>query len=243
MTFCRRIRRPVIIGLTGSIGMGKSTAATMLRRAGIRVFDADRAVHRMMATGGEAVPALAAAFSACARTDADTGNISIDRACLSKHVANNPDDLKQLEIILHPLVRQAQQRARRDAACAKAPELVLDIPLLFETGGDQRCDLVIVVTAPVFLQRQRVMARPGMTQQKFKLLLGKQIPDKTKRCRADLVIQTGIGRKPTRTMLFQAIRDLRRSLFVHNNRPAKPSHPPLFVPENPHRWTPHIRGS
>ncbi len=236
-----RAARPVIIGLTGSIGMGKSTAARMLKRAGVQVFDADLAVHRLMAAKGEAVPALADAFPACLISD-DTGP-GIDRACLSRHIAGHPEDLKKLEDILHPLVRKAQQQARRAAAIAHAPELVLDIPLLFEPGGHRRCDLVVVVTAPAFLQRQRVMARPGMTAEKFAILLGKQLPDRQKRQQADYVIQTGIGRKPAWRQMAALLRQVRSGRVRLNPRRLCPTHPPLFVPENPDRWTPSVRAS
>ncbi|MBV6634100.1 MAG: dephospho-CoA kinase [Alphaproteobacteria bacterium] len=217
----------LVIGLTGSIGMGKSTAAAMLRRAGLPVFDADRTVHRLMGPGGAAVAPLLKAFpEISAEQSVATG---VDRAALSNHVAKNPDALKVLEAVLHPLVRQAQRKARRQAAIKGARILILDIPLLFETGGDQACDAVFVVSAPALIQRQRVLRRPGMTAQKLNTFLAKQMPDRVKRRRADRVIQTGLGFAFARRQMLRAIAEAPG--IARQNRKS-PAHPPLFGPSN-----------
>jgi len=207
-----------LVGLTGSMGMGKSTAARMLRRMGYPVFDADAAVHAAMR--GEAVPALREAFPEAASTS------GIDRRKLSDLIAAQPERLQALEKILHPLVRKAEQRQRRAAAMRGEKLMILDIPLLFETGGEQRCDAVIVVTAPAFLQRQRIMKRPGMTEQKLEVLLAKQMPDREKRQRADRVIQTGLGHAHALRAMKRALRDIKAGRV---NRRGKPSVPPLYT--------------
>ncbi|BBK45286.1 dephospho-CoA kinase [Allostella vacuolata] len=193
----------IIIGLTGSIGMGKSTAAAMLRRMGLPVHDADAAVHRVMARGGDAVPAIAAAFPGVVRDGV------VDRGALGRIVFADPAQLRRLEVIVHPMVRRmsrsflARQRRRR------TPLVVLDIPLLFEKGHQRRCDYVIVVSAPAFLQRQRVLRRPGMTEEKFRGTLAQQTPDVEKRRRADWVVPTGLGRGFTRRCLAAVLRQAR----------------------------------
>ncbi len=175
----------VVIGLTGSIGMGKSTTARFFAEAGVPVHDADAAVHRLYA--GEAVPLVEAAFPGVTTAKA------IDRDRLAKRVLGDPEALKRLEGIIHPLVRREEERFLADAKRAGAPIAVLDIPLLFETGADRRVDAVVVVTAPPDMQRARALTRTGMTEEKFQGLLAKQMPDADKRQRADFVVDTSQG--------------------------------------------------
>jgi dephospho-CoA kinase len=175
----------IVVGLTGSIGMGKSTAAMMLRRLRVPVHDADGAVHRLLGPGGGAVAAVAAVFP-----EALAGN-RIDRRRLGDLVFGDTPRLRRLEGILHPLVRRSSRRFLMTAASRRAPVAVLDIPLLFESRGEGTVDTVVVVSAPAFIQRQRVMARPGMTAAKFHAILARQLPDCEKRRRADFVIRTG----------------------------------------------------
>ncbi len=186
-----------ILGLTGSIGMGKSEAAKMFRRLGVPVFDADAAVHALMATGGAAVAAIAEAFPGVVRDGA------VDRKALGDRVFGQPDELRRLEAILHPRVRHARDRFLKLARARRLPLVVFDIPLLYETGGEDQCDAVLVVTAPAFIQRARVLARPGMTEEKFTAILKQQVPDSEKRRRADFIAPTGLGRRVT----LNAIRD------------------------------------
>lgn len=175
------------IGLTGSIGMGKSTTAGMFAARGVPVFDADAEVHRAYAPGGTAVALLEAAFPGV------TGPDGVDRAALSRRVLGQPDELKRLEAIVHPLMAQARADflARAEAAGARA--VLFDIPLLFETGGDRAMDATVVVSAPADVQRARVLARPGMTAEKLDAILARQMPDADKRARATHVIDTGSG--------------------------------------------------
>lgn len=179
----------IVIGLTGSIGMGKSTVAAMLRRLRVPVFDADAEVHRLQGPGGAALPAIEAAFPGT------TGPAGLDRARLGKAVFGNPAALAKLEAILHPMVGDAQLRFRR--LHRAKPMVVLDIPLLFEGAGWRGCDLTVVVSAPAEVQRARVLARPGMTPEKFASILKTQLPDAEKRARADVVIPTGDGKIAT----------------------------------------------
>ncbi|HAJ46801.1 MAG TPA: dephospho-CoA kinase [Alphaproteobacteria bacterium] len=177
----------LLIGLTGSIGMGKSETARAFARRGVPVYDADAAVHALYARGGEAVPLVEAAFPGVCKDGA------IDRQALSATVLNDPQALKALESIVHPLAAKAQLQALEAAAEAGASLAVLDIPLLFETGGEGRVDFVVVVSTAPELQRARVLERPGMTPQKLDSILVKQVPDAKKRCKADAVIETGLG--------------------------------------------------
>lgn len=179
----------ILIGLTGSIGMGKSETARMLRRLGVPVYDADAAVHALYARGGAAVAPIAAAFPAAVR------DRMVDRAVLSRLVVGREPEIRRLERIVHPLVRQSQRRFLRRAMAARRPAVALDIPLLFETGGERRVDFVIVVSAPAFLQRQRVLRRPGMTPEKLAGILSRQMSDAAKRRRADVVLPSGLGRR------------------------------------------------
>jgi dephospho-CoA kinase len=183
----------VILGLTGSIGMGKSTAAGFFAEAGAPVHDADAAVHQLYA--GTAAAAIEAAFPGT------TAGGKVDRVRLSEQVLEDPAALKRLEAIVHPLVRRDEERFLREAEGAGATIAVLNIPLLFETGGDKRCDAVVVVSAPPEMQRARVMTRPGMTEEKFASLLGKQVPDAEKRRRADFVVDSSKDLDSTRAQV------------------------------------------
>ncbi len=178
----------VVLGLTGSIGMGKSTTAGMFRYLGVPVHDADAAVHRLTGPGGAAVAAVAAEFPDAVRDGA------VDRRVLGARVFEDPAALDRLEAILHPLVRAEEKRFLDRHRRRRAPLVVLDVPLLFETGGEARCDAVVVVTAPAFLQRQRALRRPGMTEERLARVLARQMPDAEKRRRADFVVPTGLGR-------------------------------------------------
>ncbi len=182
----------LIIGLTGSIGMGKSEASRMCRRLGVPVFDADAAIHEIMGPGGRAVKMVEAVFPCVTAADG-----SIDRVKLGPRVFGKPDELRKLEAILHPMVGEMQRRFLARAAGAGQPIVVLDIPLLFEGRGEDRCDVTAVVSAPPFIQRQRVMARPNMTAEKFAHILTQQVPDRVKRQRADVVLPTGLGKRYT----------------------------------------------
>jgi dephospho-CoA kinase len=171
------------LGLTGSIGMGKSATAAMFRQAGVPVHDADEVVHALYR--GRAVPLIEAAFPG---TVIDG---SVDRAALSKVLFEDESRLRALERIVHPLVREERETFLR--ANAHAPAVILDIPLLFETGGERDTDAVALVTAPKSVQRERVLARPAMTEEKFQAILAKQMPDSEKRRRAHFLIETGFG--------------------------------------------------
>ncbi len=193
----------IVVGLTGSIGMGKSTAAAVLRRAGIPVHDADAAVHVLFARDGAAVAPVEAAFPGVARDGA------IDRRALGARVFGDPAALARLEAIVHPLVRARSRAFLRAAALRRAPLVVLDVPLLFEAGRAADCDAVIVVSAPPFLQAQRVLRRPGMTPARLRDILARQMPDREKRRRADFVVATGLGRRLSLRALLRAVRLLR----------------------------------
>lgn len=191
-----------ILGLTGSIGMGKSTAARQLRRLGCAVHDADAEVHRLLGRSGAAVAAIAAAFPGVVTDGA------IDRKALGAVVFADKGQLRRLEAILHPLVRQAERRFLARARRQRRRLVVLDIPLLFETRGETRCDAVAVVSAPAFVQARRVLARPGMTPERLAAIRRSQMPDRDKRRRADAVIPTGLGHRPALRALIQVVRRL-----------------------------------
>lgn len=195
--------RPIVIGLTGSIGMGKSSTARMFRRLGVPVYEADAAIHRLLAPGGRGVLPVRAAFP-----EADDGRGGIDRRRLGARVFDDPAALARLEDILHPLARTIE--ADFFARCRRQRRrlVVLDIPLLFETGGERRVDLTVVVTAPAFLQRQRVLARPGMTAEKFDRIRARQMSDGEKRARADVIIHTGLGFGHTARQVKRLVRAL-----------------------------------
>ena len=171
------------LALTGSIGMGKSTVAAMFRKAGIPVFDADAEVRRLQGPGGELVDVIERHFPGT------TGPAGVDREALSERVIGHPDELAALETLVHPAVHRA--RASFLLENQDRPALLFEIPLLFETGGDEAFDKVIVVSAPPEVQRKRVLSRPGMTEEKFEALLARQVPDEEKRRRADFVVDTG----------------------------------------------------
>jgi dephospho-CoA kinase len=173
------------LGLTGSIGMGKSVTAQMFRDEGIPVHDADAAVHALYR--GRAAPLIDSAFPGTVNDGA------VDRAELSKRVLNDPEAMKQLESIVHPLVREEEEAFLKAAKAQGSKLVVLDIPLLFETGAQSRADKILVVSAEPDVQRSRVLARPGMTMAKFEAILARQMPDAEKRRRADFVINTGLG--------------------------------------------------
>ena len=194
----------LVLGLTGSIGMGKSTAAKMLRRMGLPLHDADRAVHRLLAEGGGAVAAVEAAFPGVV-----TGG-AVDRERLAARVFEDRAALKRLEGILHPAVRRATRAFLGRQARAGRSLVVLDIPLLYETGGEALCDAVVMVTAPSFVQRSRVLGRRGMTAARFRAILDKQMPDREKRRRADFVVNTGLSKATTLRQLRAIVTLLRR---------------------------------
>ncbi len=179
-------KRPFVLGLTGSIGMGKSATAAMFAARGVPVHDADAAVHRLYGPGGAAAAAIGQAFPGTLAPDG-----SVDRGALRAAVLDDPGRMAALERIVHPLVGQVAQDFL--ARHAGAPLVLLDIPLLYETGGEGRCDAVLVVTAPAAVQRARVLARPGMSEAALAAILAKQMPDAEKRARADFVIDTSRG--------------------------------------------------
>jgi dephospho-CoA kinase len=174
-----------VLGLTGSLGMGKSTTARFFAEEGVPLHDADAAVHRLYE--GEATPLIEAAFPGT------TSGGQVDRDKLAKKVLGDSAAIKKLEAIIHPLVGRAEARFLDEAARKNAAAVVLDIPLLFETGADRRCDAVVVVSAPADVQRARAFERPGMTEEKFQAILAKQMPDAEKRARADFVVDTSKG--------------------------------------------------
>lgn len=177
-----------VLGLTGLIGMGKSATAAIFRRLGVPVHDADACVHALYAPGGAATAAIGQAFPGSLAPDG-----GVDRAALGPMVLGHPERLSALEAIVHPLVRAAEERFLDGAEGARAPLALLDIPLLFETGGEVRCDAVAVVSAPAPVQRARVLERPGMDEAKLDQILAKQMPDRDKRARAHFVVDTGRG--------------------------------------------------
>lgn len=194
----------IVIGLTGSIGMGKSTVGAMLRKLGVPLFDADAAVHELYAPGGEAVPMVGHAFPEAIVDGA------VDRARLSKLVLGKPDAIKALETIVHPLVGRMRKRFLDAARARGEPFVVLDIPLLFEGRGRESVDRVVVVSAPADAQRERVLARPGMSAEKFAAILAQQVPDAEKRAQADLVIDTGVSLAETEAQVRALVENLRR---------------------------------
>lgn len=191
--------RPFRLGLTGSIAMGKSTTARLFREAGVPVWDADAAVHALYAAGGAAVAPLGHIVPDAIR---DGG---VDRAALKAAIAADPGLIARVEAIVHPLVR-----ADREAfvAAQDAPVVILDIPLLYETGGEADCDAVAVVTTDADTQRARAMERPGMTREHFEMILRKQVPDAQKRARADYLIDTSHGLEPVRAQVQTILEDI-----------------------------------
>ncbi|MDB5472567.1 MAG: dephospho-CoA kinase [Caulobacter sp.] len=193
----------ILVGLTGSIGMGKSTTAGLFAAEGVPVYDADAAVHRLYAKGGAAVEPLEQEFGDVVVDGA------IDRERLSKKVLNDPDALKRLEAIVHPLVGASRVGFFQAAKERQADIVVLDIPLLFETGGEKNMAAVVVVSAPADQQRTRVLARPGMSVEKFEAILARQTLDADKRARADFVIDTGQGVDHARDQVRHVLATLR----------------------------------
>ncbi len=190
------------IGLTGSIGMGKSTSAKLFADAGVPVNDSDAVVHDLYS--GEAVPLVEAAFPGT------TSDGKVDRQELSRKLAGDPSGFKRLEAIVHPLVRERERQFVQRQSRAGADMIVLDIPLLFETGADKRVDKIAVVSCDPQIQRERVLARPGMTEEKFNMILSRQTPDAEKRARADYVIDTGGSIDAARRQVQEIIADIRR---------------------------------
>jgi dephospho-CoA kinase len=205
----------IVIGLTGSVGMGKSTVARMFRRHGIPVYDADAAVHRHYLAGSEGYRRLAALFP-----EAVT-KVAIDRKIIAQQAAQKPELFSVLERILHPLVRKEEAAFLKRARCQRKRAVVLDIPLLFETGAERRCDVVYTVSAPAFMQRRRVLARPGMTEVALRRILARQLPDAIKRRKADAVIHTGLGMAHTRRMVSRLV--AQRLRFGCDRAPIAPN--------------------
>ncbi len=193
----------IVLGLTGSIGMGKSTVGKMFAEEGVPVFDSDAAVHALYAAGGAAAAPVEAAFPGV------TVDGAVDREALSRRVVGDEAAIKRLETIVHPLVRQAQAEFLQTNRDAGTKVVVLDIPLLFESGGAKLVDKVAVVSAPADVQRERVLARPGMTAEKFEAILARQTPDAEKRARADFVIDTGGSLEATRAQVRAVLDALR----------------------------------
>jgi dephospho-CoA kinase len=213
----------LVIGLTGSLGMGKSATSRMFAEAGVPVHDADAAVHRLYE--GEAVTPVEAAFPGVAVDG------KIDRALLAPRVVDDKEAMKTLEAIVHPLVRREEERFLARAAVAGAKFAVLDIPLLFETGADQRVDFVVVVSAPADVQRARVLRRPGMAEEKFRALLAKQMPDAEKRRRADFIVDSSGGFDFARPQVRAILRDA--ATRPPRSRPAEPVEPAEPRPRQP----------
>lgn len=187
-----------VLGLTGSIGMGKSTTTRFFAEAGVPVHDADATVHRLYE--GEAAPAIEAAFPGT------TAGGKVDRVKLAERVLGDKEALRRLESIVHPLVRQAESRFLAEAERQGAPVAVLDIPLLFETGGHDRVDAIVTVTAPTEVQRARLLERPGLTEEKLEALIGNQLPDAEKRRRADFVVDSSQGFDAARAQVSEILR-------------------------------------
>ena len=195
--------KPFILGLTGSIGMGKSAVAAMLRELGVPVFDADAAVHELQGPGGALLPMIEEAFPGT------TSPQGVDRPKLGAAVFGHAEKLKRLEAIVHPAVGAMRAGFLEDNA--DKPLIVFDIPLLFEKGGFENIDAVAVVSAPPDAQRARVLARPGMTEEKFAQIMAIQVPDAEKRARADYVIDTGCPLAETRASVEQLVEELKRA--------------------------------
>ncbi len=206
----------VVLGLTGSIGMGKSTTAALFAEEGTWVHDADRTVHGLYAEGGEAVQPIAQAFPTAVSHGA------VDRKALAAALGADPEAFATLERIVHPLVARSRDRFVEEARRAGAQVVVLDVPLLFETGGHHGLDAVVVVSAPSHVQRQRVLERPGMTAEKFEGLLGRQVADEEKRARADFVVDTGQGLDHAR----RQVREILATVTHPGWRPSRDLAPP-----------------
>ena len=210
-----------ILGLTGSIGMGKSSAARALRRLGLPVAESDRVVHDVLGRGCGGVAAFARGFPEAVRAGPG-GAAEIDRVKLGARVFGDPGALARLEAIVHPLARRANRRFLNACARRRAPLVALDVPLLFETGGERACDKVVVVSAPAFVQRARVLARPGMDEARLACVLARQMPDRIKRRRADFVVLTGLSKHATLRALRRVVAKMRRA----GPRVWRPGHGP-----------------
>jgi dephospho-CoA kinase len=202
----------IVLGLTGSIAMGKTTAARMFRRAGLAVHDADATVHRLLGPGGGAVTLVERSFPGVVRDGA------VDRPALAARVFNDAAALRRLERILHPLVRRDRARFLGQARRRGAALVVFDIPLLFETSAERECDAVAVVIAPAFLQRQRLLKRPGMTDSRIKAIRARQMADHEKRRRADFVIPSGLGYGPAQAAIAGIVAALRSPCWQGRRR-------------------------
>lgn len=212
----------ILLGLTGSIGMGKSTTAGLFREAGVPVYDADAAVHVAYGPGGAAVALVGALFPGV------TSETGVDRGRLSERIEADPDALGRLEAVVHPLLAGERAAFLNTARATGADVVVLDIPLLFETGADAALDAVAVVSAPADVQRERVMARPGMTEAKFAAILARQKPDADKRAAADFVIDTAHGLERARLQVATILAAVRRPDFLSRRKRLDPA------PDTPH---------
>jgi dephospho-CoA kinase len=204
-------RNTIVIGLTGSIGMGKSRAAQALRRLGVPVHDADAEVHRLLRQEGAVIEEVVQAFPGITR-----GGV-VDRAALGRRVFGDSVALARLERIIHPRVQAAAVQFVRRARAGRVPVVVLDIPLLFETGAQAQCDAIVVVSAPIFVQEARVLHRRGMTRNRLAAILARQIPDRLKQRRAEFVVPTGLARRVSLQALGRIAKLMRRRRF--RNRP------------------------
>ena len=202
----------ILIGLTGSIGMGKSTTAAMFRELGVPVYDADAAVHDLYDTGGAAVGPVGEAFPGAVKDG------RVDREALRQAVLGNPEALKRLNAVVHPLVGRDRGRFFEKAEAQGADLVVLDIPLLFETGGHANVDAIVVASAPADMQRERVLARPGMTPERLDAILAQQLADAEKRARAHFVVDTSRGLGPAREQVAEIVAALRDP----GRRPSSP---------------------
>ena len=204
----------IVLGLTGSIGMGKSTTAAMFRDAGAAVYDSDAAVHDLYDRGGAAVDAVGAAFPGAVKYG------QVDREALRRAVVERPDALAALNAIVHPLVAREEALFLQRAEAQGCEVAVLDIPLLFETGGDARVDAVVVASAPPSVQAERVLARPGMTPQRFAALLAQQTSDAEKRARTHFIVETGEGLDAARAQVARILAAVRDPQFRSARDPA-----------------------
>ena len=209
----------IVLGLTGSIGMGKTTTARMFAEAGAPVHDSDATVHELYARGGAAVGPIGKAFPQAIIDGA------VDRQALAAEIGPNPEALKRLEAIVHPLVARSRDAFLAEARKAGAEVVVLDVPLLLETGADQALDAVVVVSAPAPVQRQRVLERPGMTSEKLSALLARQVPDADKRARADFVVDTGQGLDHARAQVRQILATVKDPAWRSTRSLAAPGEP------------------
>lgn len=197
-------RRPLLIGITGSIGMGKTETAKLFGEFGFPVYDSDATVHRLYGPCGDAVEPIEKAFPG------STLEGQVNRPALMAQLQSDKDGFARLEAIVHPLVAQKQREFVVKAAADGAEMAILDIPLLFETGGDRRVDVVVVASAPALVQRNRALARPGMTAAKFETILGRQMPDSEKCFLADYVVETGSGLEKARAQVRKIVAELRQ---------------------------------